>query len=118
MFKLKGPKLNVHSWQDLVDGRGSLDARRQILFVGAVSLYPMHSSGIWERLYWENQKNKELWKHEEKKSEERSGKQESNAAQKPWRNVGDEKKFRQSIEKNKEKRVVLIKRSKLAANGM
>ena len=61
MFDVRGHRLKV-----LIRDKISfvcvahLTRRRQILFVGAVSLFPMHNSGILERLYWANQKNKEL----------------------------------------------------------
>ena len=83
-FDPKWPKLNALIRDKIVRGRCSLDARRQILFVGAVSLSVMHNSGILKRQYWANQpKLKNCENMKEKKFEHRSGGKKPNAAQKP-----------------------------------
>ena len=70
------------------------------MFVGALSLSPMQNSGILERQYWANQKNKELWKREKKKLNKEAEKNNQTQLKTTGRNVeGEEKKFRQSSEK-------------------
>jgi len=67
--------------------------------MGALSLYPMHNSGILERQYWANQKIEELCKHE-KNDKQRSGKNNQMQLKTPGRNVEGEEKI-QTITRKK-----------------
>ena len=68
------------------------------MFVGALSLSPMHNSGILESQCWANPKNKELWKLKKIWNEE-AKKNNQTQLKTTGRNVeGEEKKLSEKYE--------------------
>jgi len=55
----------------------------------------MHNSGILERQYWANPKNKELRKHERKNINKEAARNYQTQLEIPGRNEGGEEKYRQ-----------------------